>query len=342
MAEELLEVAKPAFESSGKRDYSILPASLGGRFRVPNDRFVEEGQNLNNVLSHFALVQLAGNYPGVHDVPCPYCGPGRSSLTNQRRKVLRIWRITSTFATYRCARCEIHGYAREGGALPPNPIELTKTKIEAQRFVAATAAAKQKKAQWLWSIRRPIADTPAARYLREVRRYTGPLPGTLGFLPERGPYPAAMIAAFGMPDEVEPGVISILPAAVQAVHITRLLADGSGKAGTETDKIMLGTPRGAPIVLASPNDLNGLAVTEGVENALSVHEATGLGVWAAGSASLLPALAAVMPSYVDFVTIVSDPDQHGQRFAGQLKSGLAERGIEHSMIVWGGRERTAA
>lgn len=294
------------------------------------------------LFSHCELVQLAGNRMGVQDVPCPRCGPERRSPTNRRRKVLRIWRISPAFATYRCARCDIHGHVREDGAPTPDPLELAKAKVEAQRFAIATNEAKQKKAQWLWSIRRPIAGTPAARYLREVRGYNGPLPATLGLLPERGHFPPAMIAAFGLPDEVEPGMISIAPTRVQAVHITRLLPDGLGKAGTEADKIMIGTPRGAPIALASPNDLNGLAITEGIENALSVHEATGLGVWAAGSASLLPALAAVIPPFSDFVTIVSDPDQTGQRFARQLKAGLAKRGIAHFMMVWGRRRRSAA
>jgi Toprim domain len=297
---------------------------------------------LNYALSHSELVQLAGNHMGVQDAPCPRCGPERRSPANRRRKVLRIWRITPTFATYRCARCDIRGYAREDGAPHPDPLELAEAKAEAQRFAIAAAEAKQKKAQWLWGIRRPIADTPAARYLREVRSYNGSLPATLGFLPERGHFAPAMIAAFGMPDEVEPGVISIAPTRVQAVHLTRLLPDGSGKAGTEADKIMIGTPRGAPIVLASPNDLNGLAITEGIEDALSVHEATGLGVWAAGSASLLPGLAAAIPSYINFVTIVSDPDEHGQRFARQLKAGVAERGIEHLLLAWNGRGRDAA
>jgi hypothetical protein len=50
----------------------------------------------------------------------------------------------------------------------------------------------------------------------------------------------------------------------------------------------------------------------------------------------------VIPSYITFVTIVSDPDPDGQRFARQLKAGLAERGIEHFMMVWGGRGRNAA
>jgi len=31
----------------------------------------------------------------------------------------------------------------------------------------------------------------------------------------------------------------------------------------------------------------------------------------------------VIPSYIDFVITVSDPHQHGQRFAGQLKAGLS-------------------
>ena len=48
---------------------------------------------------------------------------------------------------------------------------------------------------------------------------------------------------------------------------------------------MIGRSTGAPIVLAPLTDALGLAITEGIEDALSVHEATGLGVWAAGSAS---------------------------------------------------------
>ena len=65
----------------------------------------------------------------------------------------------------------------------------------------------------------------------------------------------------------------------------------------------LGLPRGAPIVLAPVNDGLGLAITEGIEDGLSVYAATGLGVWAAGSAPLMPALADAVPNYVQCVTI---------------------------------------
>src|SRR5438105_2550954 len=104
-----------------------------------------------------------------------------------------------------------------------------------------------------------------------------------------------MIAAFGMPLEIEPGIISLSPSAVQAIHVTRLKCDGSAKAGTDKDKIMIGSPRASPIALAAISDSLGLAVVEGIEDGLSVHEATGLAVWAAGSAALMPALADAVP-----------------------------------------------
>jgi hypothetical protein len=93
-------------------------------------------------------------------------------------------------------------------------------------------------------------------------------------------------------------------------------------------KIMIGRSAGSPIVLAPPNDLLGLAVTEGVEDALSAHEATGLGAWAAGSASRLPALAAAIPAYVECVTIYAHADEAGRRGAEELAQALDRRGID--------------
>jgi hypothetical protein len=59
---------------------------------------------------------------------------------------------------------------------------------------------QHEKAAWLWSRRQPIADTPADRYLREARRYSGLIPQTLAFLPPSKPnYHPAMMAAFVIP-----------------------------------------------------------------------------------------------------------------------------------------------
>jgi hypothetical protein len=143
-----------------------------------------------------------------------------------------------------------------------------------------------------------------------------------------------MIAAFGLPDEPAPGEFAIPDDAVRGVHITRLAADGSAKAGTQTDKIMIGASLGSPIALAPVNDLLGLGIAEGIENALSVHQATGLGAWAAGAASRLPALAAAVAAYVEAVTIMVDDDIDGRRHACALADSLRCRGFDvHTVMV---------
>jgi hypothetical protein len=142
-----------------------------------------------------------------------------------------------------------------------------------------------------------------------------------------------MIAAFGIPIETEPGLISIPDGAVAGVHLTRLAPAGTSKAGTQTDKIMIGTPLGSPIVVAAPGDLGGLAITEGIEDGLSVYEATGLGVWAAGAASFLPALAAAVPSWVECVTIVVDDDDAGRFNSDALAARLEEHGFPVRLII---------
>jgi len=63
------------------------------------------------------------------------------------------------------------------------------------------------------------------------------------------------------------------------VHLTFLRPDGNDKAGGVEDAKLTGCKgsTGSPICLAPPNDLLGFSVTEGIEDALPIHEATGLG-----------------------------------------------------------------
>jgi hypothetical protein len=189
----------------------------------------------------------------------------------------------------------------------------------------------------LWSEREPIIGSIAETYLRSARGYGGPLPATLGFLPARRNHPPAMIAAFGMANEVEPGLLTIHDQEFKGVHLTRLLPDGRGKAvfddPDESAKIMIGLSAGSPMVLAPPNDLLGLAITEGIEDGLSVHQDTGLGVWAAGSAVRMPGLAKMLPTYINFTTIIADDDIAGRRFAKELAEGIRARGMEARAII---------
>jgi hypothetical protein len=251
---------------------------------------------------------------------------------------MRVWRIEPGFATFACARCGEAGHTRDRSAPRPNPAALERARAEAAERERVHKAERLSKALWLWSVRQPIAGTIAENYLREARGYGGRLPATLGFLPPPGKHGPAMIAAFGLAHEVEPGVIAIADTAVTGVHITRLLPDGSARG--EQAKIMIGRSISSPLVLAPPNDLLGLAITEGIEDALSIHEATCLGAWAAGCASRLPALAPHIPTYIECITILVDDDLDGRRHAETLGRAVAAHGIEVRPILI--EERAAA
>jgi hypothetical protein len=296
-----------------------------------------------DALSFGQLWDLTRGRYGVTDVPCPLCGPDRRSPGNQRRKVLRLWCDDPNFISYRCARCDIEGYAHDGSTRASDSAVIEQAKAKAKERRRLEDIESLRKSRWLWSCRLPIAGSLAETYLRDCRGYRGRLPVTLGFLPARGEYHPAMIAAFGMARESEPGELVIDADAVRGVHLTKLKPDGSGKAGTENDKITVGTSSfGSPIVLAPPNDGLGLAITEGIEDALSVHEATGLGAWAAGSASRMPALALVIPDYIDSTTIVADPDDTGRTNAQKLADALVQHRCDVRVIQPSKDRRAAA
>jgi hypothetical protein len=270
------------------------------------------------------------------DVACPACGPGCRTPSNRTRNVLRIYNAEPGFATYVCARCGDKGFAHESNRSRNPLVDQSKffKPIVSRRIPEPDVddvEAKKKKAEtarYLWQRRRRIAGSIAEFYLRQVRGYRGPLPGTLAFSPARGSHKPAMIAAFGIAQEPEPGALHIDPAAISGIHMTRLLPDGSGKDGGVEDKakIMLGSSMGQPIVLAPCNDLLGLVIAEGIEDALSAHAASGRGAWAAGSAGRLPKLADVVPSYIECVTVLVDDDDAGNKNAKQLITKLKKGG----------------
>lgn len=286
-------------------------------------------------ISFDEIDHLADRRLGTYDVPCPLCGPSKRSAAKQNKRVLRIWRREPNFATFSCARCDESGYACDGSATATahDPAALRRAQAEAAERERIASAKKLRTAKWLWSVSAlPMPGSIAERYLRVARGCGRPMPATLRYLPSRGEYASAMIAAFGLAHETEPGAIAIADDAIRGVHLTRLLSDGSDRvraddAGDADDgKIMIARSVGWPIVLAPPNDLLGLAITEGIEDALSVHEATGLGAWAAGSASRMPRLAEVVPDHVEAVTIYAHDDPDGRRFAKQLAELLHARG----------------
>ena len=273
----------------------------------------------------FETLQRLGRGAECVDSACPICGPHCKSGANRTRKTLRIFNSAPGFATYYCARCDVKGFAHEHGRRSTQRLIVPPPKQPDIKRESKASLARQ-----LWRRRQLINGTIAETYLRDVRGYRGPIPETLGFLPAHGKYKPAMIAAFGIPQEPEPGVLEIIPSTITGIHMTGLLPDGSGKDGTEENpaKIMLGPSMGQPIVLAPCNDLLGLVITEGIEDALTAHVASGRGAWAAGSAGRLPALAEVVPSYVESVIVVADDDDVGIKNARLLIRKLVHRGFE--------------
>ena len=190
------------------------------------------------------------------------------------------------------------------------------------------AARESAKARWLWRLGQQIADNPAETYLREARSYGGPIPPTLRYLSPRDGHEPALMAAFSAASEPEPGILAIDDADVRAVQLVKLRQDGSAKADVERQKIVIGRGAlGSPIVLAPPNDLLGLAICEGLEDALSIHQATGLGAWASGGAGRMPALPDAVPRCVECVNVFGD-DDGGRRYAVGLAARLKARGFE--------------
>jgi hypothetical protein len=187
-------------------------------------------------------------------------------------------------------------------------------------------AKQHRKAEWLWLRRQPAIRSPVETYLR-ARGYVGAIPPTIGYLPTRDQYPHAMISAFALPNEIEPGELGP-PRVVRSVHLTKLTPAGSDRIREEGAKIIVGRPLGLPIAISCITDGLSLAICEGVEDALA-YRAAGFAAWAAGSAPFIPALAKQIPDCITTVIVEQhiDPDGQAQRAVAQLQERLSERPV---------------
>jgi putative DNA primase/helicase len=187
---------------------------------------------------------------------------------------------------------------------------------------------QREKALYFYRSSKAASGTPVEAYLRS-RSITTPLPETVRFLPENKPgHHPAMLVPFSLTNEPEPGVLDVYENAITAVQLTLLKPDGTGKAEVKPNKMTIASPAGMPMVLAPVNDLLSLVICEGVEDAMSVHRATGLGAWASGGASFMPKLALAVPDFIEVITIFAHNDDAGQRGALDLADALAARGFE--------------
>jgi CHC2 zinc finger/Toprim domain len=209
-------------------------------------------------------------------------------------------------------------YCNSVSAAAPAPARTAHTEAAEQEYERERTD-RLRRAHRLWIRSLPAEATIVETYLR-ARGYRGLIPATIRYLPRNGAYPPALIAAYGIATEKEPGVLTITDEAVAGVHLIKLLPDGSDRLRDDDvkHKITIGLGITAPVVLAPPNDGLGLCIAEGIEDALIAHQATGLGAWAACSAGRLPKLADHIPNCIECVTILVDADEAGRNESNEL------------------------
>ena len=100
---------------------------------------------------------------------------------------------------------------------------------------------------------------------------------------------------------------------VVAIHRTYLRSDGSGKADVDLDKMSLGPISGGAVRLGPPAPK--MAVTEGIEDGMTIFQETGMSVWAATSAPAMRSIVLPALPMAAEVVVCSDPDPVGQRAA---------------------------
>ena len=154
----------------------------------------------------------------------------------------------------------------------------------------------------IWRAAGPVAGTPAEKYLHS--RGVTIVSASLRFHPALDYFDGggvvatmpAMIAAVQAPD-----------GRVVAVQRTYLTPDGGGKAAVASPRKGLGSYQGGAVRLAAAARVLGLA--EGIEDAMSAMQMTGLPVWAAAGVGRMAGI--VLPSGSAEVHIFANNDQPG-------------------------------
>jgi putative DNA primase/helicase len=283
---------------------------------------------------------------GTKQQPCPLTGEGRTKF-----RFFRDFEDTGG------------AYHNDVGALPDGIEVLSwytgKTKAEVLDELVDICGGKQVLHSARPIVRQPVEycskeeATVRTERIRKVWKESGPIVGTLAetYLRSRGI--KADLSYLGnnlrfhpsMPykeDDSSPWLHLPCMLAVYrdkhgkplTLHRTFLKPNGSGKADVSRPKMLMAPPRdmrGGYIILDQPQQaVNGhyIGVSEGIENALSIREATGCAMWAGYSDRLMAMIS--FPNYVRSVLAFSDiePSGAGRRACIDLKANNRDRDVE--------------
>jgi hypothetical protein len=180
--------------------------------------------------------------------------------------------------------------------------------VQARRRLARSRADTTEGALRLWREARPAKGTIVKTYLagRGLHLPDGS-EHTLRFHPECPRGEARLPAMLGLMR----GIVTDRPL---GVHRTFLRPDGRAKADLEPNKMMLGRAKGAVLKLSLDEDVTqGLALTEGIEDALAVLADGVAPVWACLSAGTL--MAFPLLGGIGALTVFADNDVPGAQAA---------------------------
>lgn len=175
----------------------------------------------------------------------------------------------------------------------------------------------------LWNNAAPAIGSPVQAYLHH-RGICLPMPDALRFTELRygrsGPKHPVMLAA-----------VTLRDGSLCGVQRTYLKPDGRGKLDVDAPKLSLGRIAGGGIRLTPPSAK--LAVTEGIEDSLSVTALLGVSAWAAGGAGMLARM--TFPPMVREVTVCGDADDAGRAAVLKAAKAYAERGLTSRVLFPG-------
>lgn len=254
---------------------------------------------------------------GQHRAACPQCVAGGHS---PRKRNLSV-HIDPDGAMWHCHRCGWEGGSRS---------RTSSTRIHQPRQPQPKQAPRAdalKYALRIWNAAQPITSTLGEKYLRSRQCVVPPPEGHLRFVPSlrHGPSGQDFPALVAL-------VTDALTGEPMTLHRTYLAHDGSGKAPVDPARLLMkDLPKRGGVIRLWPDDevTHGLAITEGIETALTAAHAFEP-VWAcidAGNMAELP----VLPG-VSSLTIVADHDRAGSEKA----NACARRWVstDREVFIW--------
>jgi putative DNA primase/helicase len=245
---------------------------------------------------------------------CPVAGHGKGEGDRDRSLFVRDGDtpgrvLVTCYAS--CSREDIIEELRRQGLWPDAERRISRgahrKRIERPPHVIVNNSANTAFALKIWDNSNSAEDSFVAKYLKSRAITLRPLPLTLRYRrrlkhnPSNSFWPAMVALVMNRDREMV------------AIHRTYLARDGSCKAPIDPAKMTLGPVHGGAVRLGPQSE--SLLVTEGIETALSVMQATGQVAWAALSATGIALLE--LPDYVRDVTICVDGDQTSEDAAAK-------------------------